>query len=61
MVLIRVEFVDDHPLHHFYDPHIVQNGFWLVAYDNETHMLTHIPTARIHKYVDLGESNKDTK
>jgi hypothetical protein len=59
--MIRIDFIDDHPQHHFYDPHIIERGMWLVAYDNENNLLTYIPTARIHKYVDLGKSNTEKK
>lgn len=56
--MIRLTFVDGSQ-HHFYDPHIIENGLWMSAFDNETHMMTYIPTSCIHKFVDLGKASSE--
>ena len=44
---------------HMYDLHIIENSLWVGAYDSETHQMEYIPTARIHRIVDLGKSSSE--
>lgn len=42
----------------YYDPHVVENGLWVQAFHAATHQYTYIPTARIHKFINLEAAFK---
>ena len=57
MKKIRLHFIDGSQ-QHFYNPVISTDGMLLKAFDSESDLITYIPLARIHKWIELGEINK---
>lgn len=58
--MYRFHFIDGSQ-RHMYDFHIIENSKWVGAFDSETNNMEYIPTARIHRIVDLGKSSSEIK
>lgn len=55
--MIRVTFIDGRESQ-LYDSKVIYDGTWLSGIDEKTKLMTFIPMARIHKFVELPDSKK---
>ena len=60
IIMYRFHFIDGSQ-RHMYDFHVIEHSMWVSAFDSETNNMEYIPTARIHKIVDLGKSSSECK
>lgn len=56
MIRSRIHFIDGSQ-GHFDDVEILGDYMWIKGTDTESHNVTFVPSARIHKIVGLGECN----